>query len=49
MIAQLSDPGTAKSLDTTVVNLEAISQQLLTVSKDAQKIVQGISTIFESQ
>ena len=40
---------TAKSLDTTVKNLEQISQGLLTVTKDAQKIVTGIGTIFEQK
>jgi phospholipid/cholesterol/gamma-HCH transport system substrate-binding protein len=48
VIAKLSEPGTAESLAATVKNLEAISESLLSVSKDTQKIVQGVSTIFEN-
>jgi phospholipid/cholesterol/gamma-HCH transport system substrate-binding protein len=49
VIAKLGSAETAKSLDTTVKNLEQISQGLLTVTKDAQKIVTGIGTIFDQK
>jgi phospholipid/cholesterol/gamma-HCH transport system substrate-binding protein len=48
VIAKLSAPGTAESLDATVKNLQAISEGLLSVTKDTQKIVQGVSTIFQN-
>ncbi len=49
VISTLGAPDTAKSLETTVKNLEAISKELLTVTRDTQKIVQGVSTIFETK
>jgi methyl-accepting chemotaxis protein len=49
VISKMGSAETAKSLDTTVKNLEQISQGLLTVTKDAQKIVTGIGTIFEQK
>jgi phospholipid/cholesterol/gamma-HCH transport system substrate-binding protein len=49
VISSLSSSGTAQSLDATVRNLQAISEQLLTVSKETEKIVSGISSIFEAQ
>ncbi len=48
VIAKLSAPATADSLATTVKNLESISQDLLNVTRDTQKIVQGVSTIFQT-
>ncbi len=48
VIATLSQPSTAQSLAATVKNLQEISDQLLAVTKDAQKVVQGVSTIFEN-
>ena len=49
MISTLSAPATAKSLEATLKNLEEISKGLVTVTHDAQKVVKGISTIFETQ
>jgi ABC-type transporter Mla subunit MlaD len=49
VIASLSAPGTAQSLDATIKNLKDISQELLVVTKDAQKIVTGVSSIFEAK
>jgi phospholipid/cholesterol/gamma-HCH transport system substrate-binding protein len=49
VIATLGAPDTAKSLETTMKNLEAISTELLAVTRDTQKIVQGVSTIFETK
>ena len=49
VIATLGAVDSGKSLETTVKNLEAVSKELLTVSQDAQKIVKGVSTIFESK
>ena len=40
---------TAQSLDTTVKNLEEISKGLLTVTKDTQKIVTGVSSMFDQK
>jgi ABC-type transporter Mla subunit MlaD len=47
VISMLSAPATAQSLEATVKNLEEISKGLMTVTRDAQKVVSGISTIFE--
>lgn len=49
VISTLSAPETAQSLDETVKNLQEISKGLVTVTNDAQKVVKGISTIFETQ
>jgi phospholipid/cholesterol/gamma-HCH transport system substrate-binding protein len=49
VISKMGSPDTAKSLDDTVKNLEQISQGLLTVTRDAQKIVTGIGTIFDQK
>jgi phospholipid/cholesterol/gamma-HCH transport system substrate-binding protein len=49
VIARLSAPATGQSLDATVKNLEAISQGLLKVTKETQKIVEGVSDIFETK
>ena len=49
VISKMGSAETAKSLDTTVKNLEQISQGLLTVTKDAQKIVTGIGSIFDQK
>jgi len=49
VIARLSAPGTGQSLDATVKNLEAISKGLLEVTKETQKIVEGVSVIFETK
>lgn len=49
VIAILGAPGTAQSLDAAVKNLETISKELLAVVNDAQKIVQGVSVIFETK
>jgi ABC-type transporter Mla subunit MlaD len=48
VVATLSAPQTGESLAQTVKNLQEISQQLLSVTRDTQKIVQGVSTIFEN-
>ena len=49
VIARLAAPGTGQSLDATVKNLEEISQGLLKVTKDAEKVVEGLSDIFETR
>jgi phospholipid/cholesterol/gamma-HCH transport system substrate-binding protein len=49
VIARLSAPATGQSLDATVKNLEAISQGLLKVTNETQKIVEGVSAIFETR
>jgi ABC-type transporter Mla subunit MlaD len=49
VISTIGSADTARSLDSTVKNLQEISQQLLTVTKDTQKIVNGISTIFDQK
>jgi phospholipid/cholesterol/gamma-HCH transport system substrate-binding protein len=49
VIAKLGAPATAQSLETTVKNLEAISKGLLSVTRDAEKVVQGISAIFATE
>jgi phospholipid/cholesterol/gamma-HCH transport system substrate-binding protein len=49
VISKMGSPDTAKSLDDTVKNLEQISRELLTVTRDAQKIVTGIGTIFDQK
>jgi len=49
VISKMGSSDTAKSLDTTVKNLEQISQGLLSATKDAQKIVTGISSIFDQK
>ncbi len=47
VIGALSAPATAQSLEDTVNNLQEISKGLVTVTHDAQKVVTGLSTIFE--
>jgi phospholipid/cholesterol/gamma-HCH transport system substrate-binding protein len=49
VIARLSAPATSQSLETTIRNLQDISAGLLTVTQDTQKIVQGISLIFQEK
>ena len=49
VISKMGSADTAKSLDDTVKNLEQISQGLLTVTRDAQKIVTGIGSIFDQK
>ena len=49
VISTPSSPAVAQSLDATVKNLEEISRGLVTVTRDAQKVVSGISAIFETQ
>ena len=49
VISKLGSADTAKSLDTTVKNLEEISKGLLSVTKDTQKIVTGIGSIFDQK
>ncbi len=49
VISKLGSAETAKSLDDTVKNLEQISQGLLTATKDAQKIVTGVGSIFDQK
>ena len=49
VISKLSSPDTAKSLEETVKNLQEISKGLLTVTKDTQKIVEGVSVIFQGK
>jgi phospholipid/cholesterol/gamma-HCH transport system substrate-binding protein len=49
VIATLGAPDTAQSLETTMKNLEAISRELLAVTRDTQKIVQGVSEIFDAK
>jgi phospholipid/cholesterol/gamma-HCH transport system substrate-binding protein len=48
IISTLGAPATAKSLETTLKNLEEISQGLLAVTRDTEKIVQGVGTIFQN-
>jgi len=49
VLSTLSSPQTSQSLDTTVKNLEEISRTLLAVSKDTEKIVEGVRGIFEQK
>ena len=49
VIATLGAADTAQSLEATMRNLEAISKELLAVTRDTQKIVKGVSTIFETK
>ena len=49
VISRMGSADTAQSLDATVKNLEEISKGLLTVTKDTQKIVTGISSIFDQK
>ena len=49
VIATLGAADTGKSLETTMKNLEAISKELLVVTQDTQKIVKGVSTIFNTK
>ncbi|HUI72557.1 MAG TPA: MlaD family protein [Spirochaetia bacterium] len=49
VISTLSSPQVSQSLDTTVKNLEEISKSLLAVSKDTQKIVEGVKVIIEQK
>ena len=49
VIGKLSSPDISESLETTVKNLEEISKNLLTVTKDTQKIVEGVREIFETK
>jgi ABC-type transporter Mla subunit MlaD len=49
LIARLSAPSTSQSLEATLKNLEEVSAGLLTVTRDTEKVVKGISTIFEEK
>jgi hypothetical protein len=49
VIAKLSAPDTAQSLGETVKNLQEISKGLLAVTRDTQKIVEGVSVIFQEK
>ncbi len=49
VISRMGSAETAQSLDVTVKNLEEISKGLLTVTKDTQRIVTGISSIFDQK
>jgi len=49
VISRMGSADTAQSLDVTVKNLEEISKGLLTVTKDTQKIVTGISSLFDQK
>lgn len=49
VLSRMGSADTAQSLDATVRNLEEISKGLLTVTKDAQKIVTGIGSIFDQK
>jgi len=48
-ITTMGSAETAKSLDATVKNMEEVSRGLLTVTKDAQKIVRGIVSLFDQK
>jgi phospholipid/cholesterol/gamma-HCH transport system substrate-binding protein len=47
VLSTLSSPQVSQSLDVTVKNLEEISKSLLAVSKDTQKIVEGVKVIID--
>jgi phospholipid/cholesterol/gamma-HCH transport system substrate-binding protein len=49
VISTLSSPEVSQSLDVTVKNLEEISKSLLAVSKDTQKIVEGVKVIIDQK
>lgn len=49
VIAKLSAPSTGQSLEVTVKNLESISKELLTATKETSKILEGVSVIFQSK
>jgi len=49
VISTLSSPQVSQNLDSTVKNLEEISRTLLAVSKDTEKIVEGVRGIFEQK
>jgi phospholipid/cholesterol/gamma-HCH transport system substrate-binding protein len=49
VIGTLSSPKISSSLETTVKNLEEISKNLLTVTRDTEKIVKGVREIFEAK
>jgi methyl-accepting chemotaxis protein len=49
VISKLSAPDTGQSLDATVKNLQAVSQELLTVTKETRKVIEGVSVIFENK
>ncbi|HET6452050.1 MAG TPA: MlaD family protein [Spirochaetia bacterium] len=49
VISTMGSADTARSLETTVKNLQEVSQNLLTVTKDTQKIVNGVSSIFDQK
>ncbi|HET6486457.1 MAG TPA: MlaD family protein [Spirochaetia bacterium] len=48
VLSKLSAPSTSQSLDVTLRNLQDISTNLLTVTKQAQTILQGVQDIFTS-
>ncbi|HVP19281.1 MAG TPA: MlaD family protein [Spirochaetia bacterium] len=49
VLSTLSSPQVSQSLDATVKNLEEISKSLLAVSRDTEKIVQGVRVIIEQK
>ncbi len=49
VVSTLSSPQVSQSLDETVKNLEEISRTLLQVSRDTQKIVEGVKGAFEQK
>ena len=49
VISKLSATDTGQSLDVTVKNLQAVSQELLTVTKETRRIIEGVGDIFEKK
>jgi phospholipid/cholesterol/gamma-HCH transport system substrate-binding protein len=49
VISTLSSPEVSQSLDVTVKNLEEISKSLLQVSRDTQKIMEGVKVIIDQK
>jgi phospholipid/cholesterol/gamma-HCH transport system substrate-binding protein len=47
IIQTLSSPDTSRSVSETLKNLQETSKALLKASQDAQKVVEGVSTIFK--
>ncbi len=49
VIARIGSPSTAQSLETTIKNLEEVSKNLVNVTRNTDKIVTGVSSIFDSK
>jgi ABC-type transporter Mla subunit MlaD len=49
VISKMGSTETAKSFDVTVKNLEEVSRGLLAVTKDTQKILSGIVSLFDQK